>query len=416
MIEDFFEHPFTLRYLRGGVTGPHIDAFADSLAEDGYTFGWTRGLLRGVAHLGHWLERRRIGVSDLNESVLVRFRAHLSRCRCVRRNEGLLWYCRSAPNRFLSWARATGVTSEVPPEDTIPPLIREFEGWMLRHRNVARSTLGNYRLQLRRFLDAACDDPRAYDATGVRAFILAQAQRSEPVLAKRAVTAVRMLLRFLSVEGRCRPELVDAVPTVAHWKHGALPRYLSREVVEQIVASCDTTTRTGRRDHAALLLLATLGLRAGDVAALRLSHIDWSGGTLTVFGKGRREEHLPLPQDVGDAILLWVNDRRPSRMDDHVFLGVRAPWKPINRTSIGRIVADAAQRFAARAGVTMPRVGAHVLRHSVATALLREGTSLPAIGALLRHRSLETTTIYAKVDVNLLSPIARPWPEEPSPC
>jgi site-specific recombinase XerD len=412
MIDDFFEHPYTLCYLRGGVTGPHIDAFSVTLAEQAFTIDRARALLRGVAHLGRWLQKRRISLTALDEGVLEAFRKHLSRCRCVRRNKGRLYYCRSGSNRFFAWARERGLVSTPVLADRVPPLIQDFEAWMLQHRNVARSTLTVcYRLHLRRFLAAVGNDPDHYTAASIRAFVLAQSQQREISRAKHAVTAVRMLLRHLAVAGRCSPELVDAVPTVAHWKLGTLPRYLSREIVDQIVASCDLATARGRRDRAVLLLLARLGLRAGDVAALRLGDIDWSAATVIVFGKARREVRLPLPQDVGDAILAWLSGGRSDRNDKHVFFGLRAPIGPLNRASVARIVASAARR----ADATMARVGPHVLRHSAATAWLREGMSLPAIGALLRHRSPETTAIYAKVDTDLLSTVARPWPEEVSP-
>lgn len=241
--------------------------------------------------------------------------------------------------------------------------------------------------------------------------MLEQSQQTGPSRAKHAVTAVRMLLRYLAIMERCAPELVDAVPTVAHWRCGTLPKHLSREVVDRIVASCNPATVTGRRDHAVVLLIARLGLRAGDVSALRLGDIDWSGATIGVFGKGRREARLPLPQDVGDAILAWLSDGRPDHSGDHVFLRVRAPGGPLDRSSVKGIAARAAER----ADATKAYVGIHVLRHSAATTLLREGMSLSGIGALLRHRSVETTTIYAKVDADLLRTVVRPWPEGVSP-
>jgi integrase len=412
MIENFFEHPYTLRYLRSGATGPHIDAFAVTLVEQGFTRDRARGLLRGVAHLGRWLQKRRTPLVALDEGVLEAFRAHLSRCRCGRPNKGRLYYCRSGSNRFLAWAREQGLVKTPVPVEPIPALIQAFEAWMLQHRNVAPSTLTvAYRLHLRRFLAAAGDDPDHYDAAGIRAFVVAQAHHAGPSRAKHAVTAVRMLLRYLAVTSRCGPELVDAVPMVAHWRLGALPRYLSPDVVDRIVASCDLATVRGRRDRAVLLLLARLGLRAGDVARMRLGDLDWSEATVTVFGKSRRETRLPLPQEVGDAILAWLSGGRPDRHDDHVFFGLRAPIVSLTRSSVATIAATAAKRT----DPTLPRVGTHMLRHSAATAWLRAGLSLPSIGVLLRHRSPDTTAIYAKVDMGLLATVARPWPEEVSP-
>jgi site-specific recombinase XerD len=220
-----------------------------------------------------------------------------------------------------------------------------------------------------------------------------------------------MLLRFLAITGRCPPELVDAPPTIARWRLSSLPAFISQEDVQRILDAPDTSTHTGLRDRAMLLLMARLGLRASDVAAMRLVDIDWHGATITVTGKGRRESKLPLPQDVGDAILAWLSDGRPDSDDDHVFLTVRAPFRALNHSTPSAVAA----RTAARAEVALPRAGSHVLRHSAATGLLAEGMSLPAIGVLLRHASLDTTGIYAKVDQGLLGGIARPWPAEVSP-
>ena len=411
MIESFFEHPHTLRYLRGGETGPHMDAFAATLAEQGFTRDRARALLRGVAHLGHWLQMRASRLAILDEVLLQAFRAHLGKCQCVRRNTGLLYYCRSGSNRFLVWAREQGIVDVPSSAEDPPALIRDFEAWMLEHRNVKPSTvIDAYRPHLRRFLAAKGDDPERYDAVGIRSFILAEGQQGPPTRAKHAVPAIRMLLRYLAFTGRIAHELVDAVPSDARWRLAALPHYLSAEAVEEIVASCDPATVCGRRDRAVLLLLTRLGLRAGDVTGMRLGDIDWSEGTLTVSGKSRREVHLPLPQDVGDAILSWVSEGRPDRDTDHVCFGLRAPIAPLTRGTVGRIVASAAKR----ADPTLPRIGPRVLRHSAATAWLRDGLSLPSIGALLRHRSPDTTAIYAKVDRDLLNAVARPWPGEVS--
>lgn len=411
MIEKFFEHPYTLRYLRGGATGDCIDAFASMLVDAGYARSTGRHLLRGLAHLGHWLTARRISLARLDEASLDAFFSHVRQARCVRRHEGLMGYCCWGARRFLPWARERGLVVTSPPVEELPPLIAEFEAWMIRHRNVAPVSLSHcYRRHLRRFLQAVGEDPGRIDAAGIRHFILTQAQRTGRSCAKLAVTAVRMLLRFLVVSGRCAPELVDAVPTLAHWKLAALPSYISREAVERIVDGCDQSNAVGRRDHAMLLLMARLGLRACEVAALRVGDIDWEAATLTVRGKSRRATRMPLPQDVGDAMIASLADGPRACDVDHIFLRLKAPRRALSPSAVGLVAVRAAER----AGVSTPRAGSHVLRHSVATALLAEGVSLPAIGVLLRHRNLQTTAVYAKVDVGLLATVAQPWPEEVS--
>jgi len=229
--------------------------------------------------------------------------------------------------------------------------------------------------------------------------------------AKTVVTAVRMFVRFLIAIGRCTPGLDAALPTIAHWRLASLPHYLPAETVERVLATCDRTTPSGLRDWAILLLLARLGLRAGDVAALQWSAIDWHEGTLRVAGKSRRATRLPLPQEAGEALLAYVEQARTPVPNGHVFLTTHAPLRPLSTKAVTSIAARALHR----AQVACPHYGAHVLRHSAATTMLRHGVSLPSIGAVLRHASIETTAHYAKVDVELLDEVARPWPEV-RPC
>jgi site-specific recombinase XerD len=192
-----------------------------------------------------------------------------------------------------------------------------------------------------------------------------------------------------------------------------LPIYLPADAIERIIESCDRSTPSGLRDRAVLLLFARLGLRAGDVANLRLGDIDWKTGRFRVIGKGRREAWLPLPQDAGDAVHAYLQRARPAASDDHVFLKVQAPIAACSASSLSYRVAEAIRR----AGVDAPAHGAHLLRHSLATRMLREGATLDSIGVLLRHQDVETTALYSKVDVELLRQVAQPWPvAEVSPC
>jgi site-specific recombinase XerD len=218
-----------------------------------------------------------------------------------------------------------------------------------------------------------------------------------------------MFLRFLIAEGQCAVGLDAAIPTVAHWRLASLPRYLQPEHVERLIASCDRTSAVGRRDRAILLLLARLGLRAGDIVHLHLSDIDWKGASIQVSGKGRRHTRLPLTQEVGQAIVAYLKKGRPRTNADVLFIRSLAPFCALGPSCAVSKIVDKAFR---RAGVARPSRGAaHLLRHSLATSLLRQGTSLEDIAAILRHRSIETTQIYAKVDIPALRQIAQPWPE-----
>jgi site-specific recombinase XerD len=197
------------------------------------------------------------------------------------------------------------------------------------------------------------------------------------------------------------------------WRLAKLPRYLADAEVVRIVEACDRDSTVARRDRAMMLLLARLGLRASDVVGLRLDDIEWTQGRLRVVGKGRRETRLPLPQDVGDAILAYLETERPAVSTDHVFLTARPPLRPIGVSGLRDVVTRAIER----ADIQLPSRGTHVLRHSLATRLLRDGATLDTIGAVLRHRDVNTTAIYAKVDVRLLGQLAQPWPgAEGSSC
>jgi len=200
----------------------------------------------------------------------------------------------------------------------------------------------------------------------------------------------------------------DAVPTIAMWRLSALPRYLPAADIERVIASCDRDTPVGLRDRAAILLMARLGLRAGDVRKMDLNDIDWRHASVGVLGKSRHEVKLPLTQEVGEALLEYLRRGRPPVQDTtRVFVSMSAPWKPLEVSSVSGMVG----RAIARAGIESQFRGAHVLRHSAATTMLREGANLQQIGAVLRHRYLDTTAHYAKVDVNRLREIALPWPE-----
>jgi integrase/recombinase XerD len=218
---------------------------------------------------------------------------------------------------------------------------------------------------------------------------------------------MRMFLRYLIAQGKCRAGMDDAVPTVAMWRLSALPRYLPATDVDRVIAACGRDTAVGLRDRAAILLLARLGLRAGDIVKMNLDDIDWTHASVRVSGKSRREVKLPLTQEVGEAILEYLRKGRPPIQDTRIFIRMAAPWRSLGVSSISALVA----RGIARAGVETPFRGAHVLRHSAATEILRQGATLQQVGAVLRHRYLDTTALYAKVDVNRLRAIVLPWPE-----
>ncbi|MGH7084924.1 MAG: tyrosine-type recombinase/integrase [Acetobacteraceae bacterium] len=280
------------------------------------------------------------------------------------------------------------------------------------HRGLSERTIARHLRHLRKLVPELGSATQDYDAVLVRNVVREWRARTGPADLRTITSALRSYLRFLAGAGLCRPDLDHAIPPVLQWRLSSLPRYLADADVERVIASCDQLTRGCRRDRAILLLLARLGLRAGDVAWLRLSDLDWASGTLRLSGKARREVRLPLPQGVGDALLAYIEKERPGVGEEAVFLTIVAPYRPFTHSSrVSNIVASALKR----AGISdPPSSGASLLRHSAATSMLRSGATLEAIGTVLRHRSLDMTAHYAKVDISMLEQIAQPWPGEPA--
>lgn len=311
------------------------------------------------------------------------------------------------PNRPKSMEQAT-------PSTKIPndKLVAEFLDWLQHHRGIAETTITQYRRRIMRLLPALGFDPTTYDAILIRRVIVEKAKRCSSHEIKTLTSVLRGYLRFLVARGICRPGIDEAIPTIAGWRLSALPRYLLPAEVDKLITACDLTKPAGIRDHAILLLLARLGLRAGDILKMRLGDINWEEGTLLVCGKGRRYVRLPLPQDAGDALLSYLTEARPNTGSDQVFLHLRAPFRPIDQSHTVSYVVDGGLK---RAGIlNAPSRGANLLRHSAATAMLRSGATLDAIGTILRHRSVNTTAHYAKVDIPTLQKVVQPWPGDES--
>ncbi|MHB2018759.1 MAG: tyrosine-type recombinase/integrase [Candidatus Xenobia bacterium] len=314
----------------------------------------------------------------------------------------------SAARRFVEYLAAVGVVVERTPEtDPTPEVLVHFERWMRECRGVRESTLVVYRRVLTQVITVLGEQPENYRARNLRDFVLRRLPDWGRSHAKMDVTATRMFLRYLAATGRISVDLVDSLPTIAHWRLSALPRYLQPTDLERVVSAVDPTSEQGVRDRAVVLLLARLGLRSGDVAGLRIGHIDWTGGRLLVAGKGRREVWMPLSQEVGDALADYLKRFRPRVENDRVFVTLCAPRRPMSSQNCKHI----ANRAVRWAGVTAPSGGAHLLRHSAATSMLAQGLPLDVIGAVLRHRSTRTTEHYAKVDRKLLESVTLPWPE-----
>ncbi|MGH9587778.1 MAG: tyrosine-type recombinase/integrase [Acidobacteriaceae bacterium] len=411
MLAEFFESPLRIRELRDGPEGHLIEEFAQELCHAGYAEITARRHIRAAEHLIHWIGRKGETAATLDEGTIQEFVRHLDRCRCsgyghTHRQD--LW---RGARLFLRYARFGGVVTTRTVEESIadPPLLVSFCDWMRQQRGTCNATLYNYGIHIRDLLKNLGEDPARFDAQNLRQFIMDTSQRCGWASAKKCTTAVRVFLRFLIAGGKCDAGLEGAIPVLAHWRLSSLPRYLQSDEVERVIASCDPNTPAGKRDRAILLLLARLGLRAGDIVQLRLGDLDWKQAGISVSGKGRRQTLMPLTQEIGDALANYIIYGRPQTTVDTLFIRSRAPFRALaNHCAISMIAAQAMRR----AGVVCPSRGAaHVLRHSVASSMLREGASLQEIAGVLRHRSIATTEIYAKVDVLTLRQIAQPWPE-----
>lgn len=276
------------------------------------------------------------------------------------------------------------------------------------HRGAKEATLRQYTRGAAELIQTLGEDVDQWKAKAVRGFLQERASQCGVPTTQKLITSLRAFLRFLSFHGKTRDDLALAIPAVAHWRLARLPRCLSAEEVDRLIASCDGTDYRRFRDRAIILMLVRLGLRSGDVARMRLSDINWNSGTLQVTGKGRYQVRLPLPQDVGDALLRYLECRPASIDTDHVFVRSNAPCRPF---ASGDGVSSVVKHALKRANIETPSKGAHLLRHTAATEMLRNGVPLDQAGLVLRHRSIDMTAYYAKADVALLRQIAQPWPE-----
>lgn len=393
------------RVRLSGPLEPYAVGFGSVLLRRGYSRFTTMLHLQLLANLSRWLEAEGRDAGDVTPDLLERFAS-------ARREAG---YRHQRSTRalvpLLGYLRDVGVAPaavQFVPQTPLEELLERYRRYLAVERGLAASTVSTRIREARAFLAARPGgelDLSQLSSADVSRYVLAESRNRSRGHVKGLVCALRCLLRFLHVDGQVDGSLAAAVPSVAHWRLSGLPRALEPGQLERLLDSCDRGTVTGRRDFAVLLLLGRLGLRVGEVARLELGDIDWRAGEIVVRGKGRRRDRLPLPAAVGEAVAAYLHDGRPATAEGRsVFASVRGHRRALDRTAVGRVVAAAGRR----AG--LGRVGAHQLRHTVATEMLRAGAPLAEIGQLLRHRSAMSTAIYAKVDHGRLRSLARSWP------
>jgi integrase/recombinase XerD len=375
--------------------------------ERGYTPCSAQFHLQLLAHLSRWMQADGLEVDGLVPGVVERFLAD-------RRRQG--YASRISPKGLrplLDYLDGLGVLSavaDVAPTE-VDQLLEEFCGYLFEERGLVAGSVGLYARIARRFLgersEPLADDLARLSGAEVNAFVLREARRVRPRTAETVVCALRALLRFLHVQGWIATPLATGVPSVPQRRED-LPRGLPAGQVTLLLESCDRSATVGCRDYAILMLLARLGLRAGEVAGLALDDVDWRASELVVRGKRSRIDRLPLPHDVGEALADYLCRARPRGFGRTVFLRSHAPLGRLSGDAVSEVVV----RACGRAGIAPAR--AHRLRHTIATEMLRSGAGLAEIGQVLRHQTLEVTAVYAKVDRRALSRLALPWPGDQS--
>lgn len=387
-----------------GRLGPFAGGYRVRLLELGYTPGTARGMLKVLGQLGRWMETAGVEVGVLDMAGINSFLV-ARRAGGERRPASL-----GELRQLAAYLREVGAMAPEPAREPAPleRLLDDYRRWLVVERGLAAMTVLRYETLARRFLVGRVSSGDELGVAGlggadVSSFLLRECGRVSVGSAKGRVAELRSLLRFLHVRGLTERALAVSVPPVAGWRETEIPPTIARADIDRLLGCCERSTLEGARDFAMLLLLSRLGLRSVEVSRLELSDLDWRAGEFVVRGKARRHDRLPLPAEVGDALAAYlsVRGRHSSR---RVFLTLRAPTRPIRADLVGDVV----RRACRRAGVA--HVGAHRLRHALASEMLREGAPLIDISQVLRHRDLATTAIYAKVDLGRLRQVARPWP------
>ncbi len=399
----FFSKPETLLRLRRGPLGDYLDRYADWLSEQGFCRAAARLHLVQIADFSLWLDKQGLTLNDVQPTVIDPFIE--DRRRRVNPHAE-----RSTLQRFLRLVRPEACTQASSPLTASQVFLQDFRRHFLEERGAAQVSYLAFQPILHQFLsdcfpDETIDCARLI-AKDVVGFVRRHAYRHSPGRAKLLVTALRVFLRYLRQRGDITSDLAASVPRVAMWPGSTIPKFLSPDQVRQVLAQCDLNSAIGLRNYAILLLLSRLGFRADEIVRLTLDNIDWENGRLTFRGKGGHWAQMPLPADVGEAIVRYLQRGRPHSPCRRLFLRHAAPKTGFTNSGA---IATLVRRAIIRAGINSQRKGSHLFRHSLATRMVNEGSSLPEIAELLRHQSIETTNLYAKVDFHALRSIALPW-------
>ena len=406
--EEYLRRSRLFRRLRSGPHGQLVERYAARLVADGLLRHGTWRSFNVVGGLLSWIARRRATLADLDEGLVERYLRHRAGKQTIQPGD------RSALKRWLSVLREEGAIAPavLPPPTAHNRIFNEFEAYLRTERGLAPKSIVRHLPVIRRFLHEVCPagegDLGKISQEEVIRYIERHAQDWSPITGKAMCWSLRALLRYLHHQGLNPCALADCVPSMRRRKFASLPTFLPAAQVQRALDGYDLATPMGRRDYAILMMLAKLGLRASEVATLTLDDIDWRTGEMLVRAKGRQRARMPIPPDVGAAVVAYLRNGRPKSSCRQLFIRILAPHVGF---ASGCAITMIAKTALDRAGITgCAHRGAHIFRHSLATELLRSGATLTEIGQLLRHESHDTTRIYAKVDIEALRTLSLPWP------
>lgn len=399
--------------LRASPLGKHLDGFVGEFASSGYMPMTIRMKVLLLAAIARWLQQRGLSAQDLSGERALDFLSWYGRRYRAYRPPHT--EARTTFHQLVSFVRGTGIPPRIPSPPTGPkkkpvPILERYATYLREERGLAPATIERELPSVERFLAdrfrGRAVRVAALKPDDIRSFVLHLARSKGSSQARHCITSLRSFLRFLLLRGEIQIDLVPSLPIARNRRQLTIPKFISRKDVNRLLRTSRAGCSDGGRDYAVLLLLARLGLRAGEIAAMTLDDIDWSAGELLVHGKGRRHDRVPLPVDVGEALAGYLRNGRPRCDSRRVFLCICAPHRGFRGSTVTSIV----ERTIKRAGVHTPTKGSHLFRHSLATDLLRRGASMKEVGELLRHRDYGTTGLYAKVDLRSLRHVAAPWP------
>lgn len=413
MVETYFAAPHVLDRMRSGPAAPYLDALATELQSQDYSRKSIRRQLHNADSFGWWLTGQDLSLSEITDEVVGRYVGGMHRSTRAGYAKGYRAHNARGLPRLLNLLRGSVVT---PPATqlvvTVDPCLQGFERYLERVRGVASTTRTSYLRETRCFLQhvfqEAAPNWSRIGPEHVASYITMRAGQLPITCRRDPITPLRAFLRYMTSEGLLSASLECAIPPIRQWKHATLPAALSPEDLIKVLAAPRERTVKGLRNRAILLLLARLGLRAGEVRRICLEDIDWRQGNLLIrAGKNHRERILPLPEDVGEALSDYLQHGRPSHKGRTIFLTLDPPYRPLVSSSP---ISMLAKQAIESADVRTARAGAHVFRHTVATHMVCGGATFKSVSDVLGHQTLGVTGIYAKLDLSSLSKVALPWP------